>query len=142
MKRNKLSILAVLALGGLMACGPIASAQDTNTPSTPPSANTPPGGRGRRMQAMLDKLDLTPDQKEKVTAAMKEQRDKTTALRADTSIAADDRAPKMKEIRDEFNAKMKTILTPEQYTKFESMQGGRRNGAKAPDAPVAPGSTN
>ena len=90
--------------------------------------------------------DLTADQKEKVTAAMKEQTDKMMALRNDSSIAQEDRRPKAKEIRDAFTAKLKTILTPEQYTKFEelSKQGMRPPGAPptAPAAPKAPSTQN
>jgi periplasmic protein CpxP/Spy len=146
MKRNKVSILAIVALGGLMACGPIANAQDTNTPAAPAAPQRPGPGRGRGIQAILDKLDLTADQKEKVTAAMKEQTDKMMALRNDSSIAQEDRRPKAKEIRDAFTAKLKTILTPEQYTKFEelSKQGMRPPGAPptAPAAPKAPSTQN
>jgi protein CpxP len=141
MKRNKLSILAIVALGGLMACGPIASAQDATPPAkptTPPADGTTPPprrGRGPNIQAILDKLDLTADQKDKAAPVVKEFNDKMAALRADSSLAQEDRRPKMKEIRDAFTAKMKTILTPEQFTKFEELS---KQGMRPPGAPGAP----
>lgn len=150
MKRSKLGILAILALGGLMACEPIALAQDK--PAAPPAAGgdtTPPpprGGRGAGLQGILDKLDLTDAQKEKIKPILADMREKMQALRGDTSLSREDRMAKMKEINDAISAKLKDILTPDQFTKFEELRkqmgppGGRRRqnpdaGAPTPPAP-------
>jgi protein CpxP len=148
MKRSKLGILAILALGGLMACGPVALAQDK--PATPPPAGgdtAPPprgGGRGAGLQAILDKLDLTADQKEKVKPILAGIREKMQALRDDTALSREDRMAKIKEINDAAAAKLKDILTADQYTKFEELRkqmapGRRRQGADATTpAPTPP----
>lgn len=141
MKQNKLSLFAVVALGGLLACGAVARADDT----TPAKPTPPPPGRGQRMQQMVEKLGLTDDQKPKVEATMKDQREKMTALRDDTSLSADDRKAKVKEIMEATDAKMKTILTADQYAKWEQirkdmrqrMQNGGGPGANAPKKPDA-----
>lgn len=136
MKRSKLGILAILALGGLMACEPIALAQDK--PATPPPAGgdttpAPPrgGGRGAGLQGILDKLELTDAQKDKVKPVIADQREKMQALRGDTSLSREDRMAKMKEINDAVDAKLKDILTADQYAKFQELRkqmpaGGRR----------------
>ena len=143
MKRNKLSILAIVALGGLMAFGPVASAQDAVTPAkpaTPPADGAPPARRprGPGIQAALDKLDLTADQKEKTAAVVKEMNEKMQALRSDTSIAPADRGPKMKELRDALTANLKPILSAEQFTKFEELTKPGNRPPGGPGAPAAP----
>ena len=142
MKRNKLSIFATVALGGLLACGAVARADDT----TPAKPATPPPGRGQqRMQQMVEKLGLTDDQKPKVEAVMKDQREKMTALRDDTALSQEDRQAKAKEIMAATDVKMKAILTADQYAKWEQIRkdmrqrmqngGGPRPGANAPKKP-------
>jgi Spy/CpxP family protein refolding chaperone len=122
MKAYKL--IAAIALGGLMACGPIARAEDsTNTPPPPSGGEKAPPPRGQRggrpnFQAIIEKLDLTDDQKPKVKAVMDDQREKMMALRDDTALSPEDRQTKRKAITEAGDAKLKEILTPEQYTKF------------------------
>jgi Spy/CpxP family protein refolding chaperone len=54
------------------------------------------------------------------------------ALREDTSLSQEDRRAKMKEIRDAMQAKIKEILTPEQYKKWEKhLRQNRKAGGKA-----------
>jgi Spy/CpxP family protein refolding chaperone len=147
MKRNKLGMLTMLALGGLMVCGPATFAQDKPTTPPPPAggdAPTPPRrGRNAGLQAILDKLDLTDDQKEKVKPILADYREKMTGLR---DLAQEERRPKMKEINEAVDAKIKDVLTADQFAKYQDArkQGGRRNAggtppppAPAPDAPKA-----
>ena len=68
MKLAKLSLIAAMVLGGLLACGNIASAQDNGT-------NAAPGGKKgkrvtveQRMERFTTELKLTDDQKPKVKA--------------------------------------------------------------------------
>ena len=117
---KKLSLIAALALGGLMACSTLVSAQDA----------TKTGKKGysveQRLDAMTTQLSLTDEQKPKVKAVL----DDTAKKMKD--VAQEDRQTKGREIRDEQNTKMKAILTPEQYTKYEAMnQRGKKGGKKA-----------
>lgn len=152
MKFNKSSILALMTLGGLMAFGQLASADDTkpvpppDAPSTPPPADAPApgpraGGRGANMQKILDQLNLTDEQKEKVKPVLKDQMDQMRTLRQDTSLSQEDRRGKMKDIREATNTKLKAIFTADQYTQWEKLtaRGGRRRNAAPPaDAPSTP----
>jgi len=52
------------------------------------------------------------------------------ALRADTSLSAEDKKAKGKEIREAMQAKMKEILTPDQLEKWQKMQRNRPGGGK------------
>jgi protein CpxP len=151
MKIKQFSLVPALALGSLMVCGNFAVAQDK---ADAPGGAPPPGGRGRgmpsaemRMERMSKELELTAEQKPKVEAALKETDKKMQELRADTSIAREDRQPKMRAIREEETKKLKEILTADQFKKYEEMAprgrgpggpGGRPDGAapapKKPDA--------
>ena len=116
----------MVALGGFMACAPIIRAQDasTNAPAPAPGQRGPRGGG--EIQKLIASLDLTADQKPQVMAAIKERREKMTALRDDTAVTGDARKAKAKEIFEACNAKLKTILTPDQFTKWEAAQKNMR----------------
>src|SRR5438105_1703344 len=89
MKLNKLGFLAALALGGLLALGATARAQETNNPDAG-SGQPPAGPAGRRqggdpLQMMKKQLDLSDDEMAKLKPVLAEQRTKMAALRADTT---------------------------------------------------------
>ncbi|MCX6890005.1 MAG: hypothetical protein WCL11_00235 [Verrucomicrobiota bacterium] len=116
---KKLSLIAALALGGLLACSTIANAQDATKKS----------GKGRqtleqRMEAMSTQLSLTAEQKPKVEAVLKDTEAKMKA------VPQDERRAKMPEIMAEQGKKIKEILTPEQLEKYTKMQDARKNGKK------------
>jgi protein CpxP len=138
MKSTKTMLIAALAAGVLLACHSALLAQDsTNTPppGVPPAGGPPGGGmRGRApsLEQLSKALDLTDVQKPQVKAALDDQMQKMNELRKDPDFAdlsREDKMAKMKPIRDEYTAKLKAILTPEQFTKWQDMsQKMRRNG--------------
>lgn len=118
---RKLSLVAAMALGGLIACSTLATAQDANKEAKKG------GKRGPSLEQLSTALDLTAEQKPKVQAVLDE-----TAKKRQELTQEERQGEKGKEIRDEANAKMKAILTPEQYTKYQAMrQGGKKGGKKA-----------
>lgn len=126
MKATKTILIAALAMGAMLACSSPLRAQDAA--NTPPAGERPPGGlRGAQSIDRLTKmLNLTDAEKPQVQAALDEMSKKVGELRADTSLSKEDRRTKMKEIREAFRAKMKAILTPEQFAKFEKMGRHRK----------------
>ena len=129
---KKLSLIAALALGGLMACSTLATAQDA-TNNVPKKG----GKRGfptveQQMQRLTDQLTLTDDQKPKVKAVLEETSKKMQEIRSDSTLDQAQRREKGQPIMDEQNTKMKAILTEEQYKKFQEMRpGGKKGGKKA-----------
>jgi Spy/CpxP family protein refolding chaperone len=122
---NKLSLIAAMALGGLVACSTLATAQDATN-------NVPKkGGKGRfsvemRLQRMSTTLSLTDEQKPKVKAVLEDTAKKMQAL------APEDRREKGRELREEETKKLKEILTADQVTKYQEMS---QRGGKKKDAP-------
>ena len=131
MKSTKTMLIAALALGALLAGGSPLLAQDTpnNPPAGGPPAGGPPGGgmRGRggpSIEMLTTNLSLTAEQVPKVKAVLDDQRTKMGELRNETDQEA--RRTKMQELRKETTEKMKAILTPEQFAKYEKMMPGMR----------------
>jgi Spy/CpxP family protein refolding chaperone len=119
---NKLSLVAALAVGGLLACATITSAQDAPKKKGPSVE--------QRVDRMNTELNLTADQKTKVTALFEDTQKKGRELRQDTSLSQEDRRTKARELREAEDKKLKEILTPDQWQKWEKVrpQPGKRGG--------------
>lgn len=146
MKLSRSLIIAAVAACSLFAGGAVLQAQNA---TNPPPAGAPPGGvprgGGRMMtsDAMLTRLQnafgeankLSDAQIPKVKAVFDGQIKKMTDLRNDTTIAQADRAAKRTAIQTETTDALKAVLTPAQFTIYQSLprMGGRRGGgAPAP----------
>jgi periplasmic protein CpxP/Spy len=128
---SKLSLIAALALGGLMACSTLVTAADTAADTTTPPAKK--GGKNRptveqQVTRMTDTLTLTDEQKPKVKAVLEATSKAMQEIRNDTSLDQQARRDKMQPIMDKQNTAMKAILTPEQNTKYLEMNA--RKGKK------------
>jgi len=125
-------LMAALAAGALLALNPLVRAEDK---PTPPEGRPPAGQRGEmareRLARMTEELKLTDEQKPKVAALMKEQAETLRGLKDATQ---EERREKMKAGRAEMEKKMKVILTPEQFTKWEKLRKER-----GPGGPGRPG---
>ncbi len=126
--------LSLLALAAL-AAAPIVRAQNADTPKSerrgPGGPGGPGGGMGEeRIKAMAERLGLTADQKAKLVAVAKNQRDAMAKLRDDESLTREARREKMQAMRTSQQAEIRAILTPEQAEKWEAAmaEGGRRGG--------------
>jgi periplasmic protein CpxP/Spy len=117
MKMHKLSLIAALALGSLVACTLTCSAQ--NSTDAPAKSERKGGGIHSRVDAMATQLNLTDDQKTKVTALFEEDAKKMRELRADTTLSKEERGQKARATQKEHDQKLKAILTPEQWEKWQ-----------------------
>ena len=131
---NRLSLIAAMALGGLVACSTLATAQD----ATPKQG----GGKARfspeqQLERMTTQLSLTDEQKPKVKAVLEESAKKRQEIFSDTSIDRSQMREKMQPIMEEQNKKMKAILKEDQYKKYEEMaqRMGKKGGKKKADSP-------
>jgi len=146
MKLNKTLIITGLVAGSVFAANVAVRAQDsTNTPpATPPAAAHPhPGPKGgMNFEYTATQLGLTDDQKEKVRPILEDMRQKAADLNKDTTLSQEDRRAKRLEIREAANAKLKEVLTTDQFAKWQKMGVRQRPvppvaGAPAP-APATP----
>ena len=139
MKLNKTLMIAALVAGSVFAADIAVRAQ--NSTNTPPAGGPPGGGqRGRggpSIEMLTTNLSLTDDQIPKVKAALDEQRQKMGELRNETDQQV--RRTKMQALRTDTTAKMKEILTAEQFAKYEKMGPGMRGNRPPGGAPGGAG---
>ncbi len=141
MKRQKASVMAVMALSSLMAFGPMARGQDKNDAKPAPKPEPKPevrplpqpGPRLDRLQRLREFLKLSDDQFGKFQPIMEAELKETADLRQVKDLSPQDRMAKLKAIREATN-----ILTAEQLPKWEQMRGVRARPAAQPQAPVQP----
>lgn len=121
----------------------------------PPQGPPPNGGMKmnpeHRVEMMQRRLNLSESQTAQVKAIFAEGQTKMEALRANSSLAPQDRHAQMEEMRKGMLARINGVLTPEQQAKFEEMQAKMREkqrerqqasqndtGAPPPPPPAAP----
>ncbi len=83
-----------------------------------------------QVQRIVDQLNLTPEQKAKADPFLEEDAKKVRALRDDSSLTPDDRKKKSAEIRKGTVAKLKPILTDDQWKQFEQLREERQKQGK------------
>jgi protein CpxP len=127
----------VLCAGGLMVSSAMAQQQDGPPPPQDGQQQGPPamgpggrGGRGmnpeRRMEMLQKHLGLSNDQATQVRAIFDAERGRMEAVRANTSLAPQDRRAQMMDIHQDSDAKVHAILTADQRTKYDEMQARQR----------------
>ena len=146
MKLAKVSVMTALALGALVALTPMGRCEDNkdkdSTDQTPATAGkSVTKGRQNQFQHMAEQLKLTDEQKTKLQPILKEEATKLRELRQDTNLTAEQRRDKTREIRTQYVAKAKPILSTEQFEQFKKSQqqtGSRgQRGAKAAKSSAA-----
>jgi len=79
-----------------------------------------------KLEKMSAELKLTPEQKKQMVPILMEEGKKMKAVKGDTMLGPLQKARAMKGIGDAVDAKVKPILSAEQYTKFEQIRAQQR----------------
>jgi periplasmic protein CpxP/Spy len=119
-----LGLLALLAV-------PFALAK----PQAAPAAQAHGKGMGMhdKLQAALDSLNLTDDQKAKVNDILADAKTKRQAVVKDASLNEEQKRAKMKELHEATMAKIHEVLTPDQRAELKSKMADAK--AKPPAKP-------
>jgi periplasmic protein CpxP/Spy len=140
-----------MLLVALLLAGFGAFAQDSA--QTPPAANAEPlattapkhmhGDQAEhRLKRLSKNLNLTDDQKEKIRPILEDEQQQMKAVEGDSTLTAQQKHKKTREIRMSSKSQMSAILTPEQK---EKIQDGRMHGEghhRMNHGNAAPGSTS
>jgi periplasmic protein CpxP/Spy len=112
-----------------------AAALSAATGQDPPSGGNhaePSTSGARTRRAMLDPVEmmkeslyLSDEQAKELEPVFKEERQKMTALRANTTLSRRDRTARINEMHQTADAKIKQVLTPEQAQKWQKMRSGQ-----------------
>lgn len=85
-------------------------------------------GPGNRMDELAERLQLTADQKTKVQEIFSDTREQLRAARQEME-------PRMAEIRRQADGRLQTVLTPEQWQKFQRVREERQRRGRGPRGP-------
>lgn len=128
----KYSVIAALALGGLVATCSTTLAEDTNTTTAKPAFDGKRAERGPNFEKWAKMLSLTDEQ---ITQAKPIWEKRTTAMKELVAKKLDrtEFGTQMKAIEKEFTDAMDKILTDEQKAKLKEMrQGPKGRGPQPP----------
>ncbi len=120
--KNRLKFIP-LFLTLAIAAVPVLRAEDT--PADKP-AQKRERGPGAMMEKAVKELGLTADQEAKWKAIGEQEKAALEALRADTSVAKEDKRAKMREINKSFADQRRAVLTADQAAKFDEMRAKMR----------------
>ena len=119
MKQYRKSVVLLTAL--LLVLPLLVQAQDAMSGDKPDK---------QEMMAKLEKmsaqLNLTPAQKKEIAPIMMDEASKMKAIKANASLGPLQKAMQMKQVGTDMDAKVKPILTPDQYQKFEQIRAQER----------------
>jgi len=125
--------------GGLVSLGMVAALAVpvalANLQATPPpqAAQKQIGLTAGGLQAAVESLTLTDDQKAKVKDIFADAKTKHQAVSSDASLNEEQKKAKMKELHAGIMAKLNEVLTPEQQTELKTKMEAAK--AKAPAQP-------
>ncbi|MGA8036090.1 MAG: hypothetical protein WA823_14975 [Candidatus Acidiferrales bacterium] len=138
MNTNKILSIG-FGLTMILGCSAFAGAhQDSSPQSTPPPSAAPSSsggsagqtGKPGRMNPDAPEedtaLNLTDDQKSKITAIRADTKDQIKALNKDTTLSDTDRQMKLKELRKSTRAQVWAVLTPDQQKQWANEARARR----------------
>jgi protein CpxP len=131
-KMKMVRAAAVALCGAGLIVGAAFAQQDGVPPPADGQQQGPPSGghRGwdsqRRVEMMQHHLNLTADQMAQVKSILDENRSKMEAMYAETSLTPQDRRAQSYALRQDTNAKIRAVLTPDQQTKFDEVQARQR----------------
>ena len=120
---------------GLVAAmaAPVALAKSQATPSAQ-AVGKEKGMHGGGLQAAVESLNLTDEQKAKVKDIFADAKTRGQAVSSDTTLSDEQKKAKMKELHSGIMAKLNEVLTPEQQTELKSKMEVAK-AAKPPEKP-------
>jgi periplasmic protein CpxP/Spy len=140
------NLILTLTLAGLAYASPAVVAQDapSSDQQTAPAGAPPEHGRGgrfdpdRRADMLTKRLNLSADQKAKVTGIFKSEQEQMQKIRADASVSQEDRSAKMMDTNKASNDQIRALLDPDQQKKWDEMQAQRGQWGKGRHEPPPP----
>jgi periplasmic protein CpxP/Spy len=132
MKSNR--FLAFILSGAMVL--PMAALAQTATKASGDNAattQTQSNQRGERGEKFAKQLNLTPEQQADMKSIRENMKQQAQAIKNDSSLTADQKKAKFKELRKSTHEQMMAKLTPDQQAKFKEMRKehrGHRHGRK------------
>lgn len=113
----------IIAIATLVLIGANSFSQTKKEMSEAPVSATAPAAKSEEHKDKYKDLNLTDDQKSKVKELSKKNKAEKAKVEADATLAADQKAAKLKELKKENSKAFKAILTPQQLETYKATHG-------------------
>lgn len=129
MSTFRLSWLAALLLGAILACSPALPAAEGGAPGAKHGRGG--GAVQERINQMLEQFGLSAEQKTRFLALQREHYQKMNSPGGQSDLTPEQRTEQFRQMRAAFEKKLKDskILTDEQFAQWKEFQGQPRAGA-------------
>jgi periplasmic protein CpxP/Spy len=114
------SLIAAIALAGLVALPSVAMAQER--PERPGAGQRPERAGQAQIDRIAERLTLNDEQKTKLQAVLREEATKMRELRQNTDLTEEQRRKKIQELREQHLAKVKPILPADKFEEYKKMR--------------------
>jgi len=121
---SRLAALLLALLTTMSVCTAMAAAQNNMGGQSGAQGNN--AEALQKLEKMAAALQLTPAQKQQVRPILMEEAPKLKAIKNDTSLGPLQKAMKLRQIGDATDAKLKPILTAQQYQTWQQMREQER----------------
>ena len=118
MKPQKATLMLLLCVLAVQLFAQFAIAQEAPSPEKQEAM--------AKLEKMSAELQLTPQQKKQMLPIMMEEGKKMKAIKTNTSLGPLEKAMQLKQVGTDMDTKVKPILNPDQYQKFEQIRQQER----------------
>jgi Spy/CpxP family protein refolding chaperone len=119
-----------IILSGAMTLPIAALAQTSNSATSGDTGSATASqtqNQNQRGEKFAEALNLTPEQKADLKSIRDNEKQQAQAIKNDSSLTADQKKAKLKELRKDGHQQMMAKLTPEQQQKFKEMRKENRH---------------
>ena len=121
--KTRLTLAITLGLASCLAlAAQTTEPQSTDAQSTPASKARHSANPAVEAKHLAKKLNLSDDQVQKLQPILADRAQQRSALLSDTTLGPKDRRAKMVSLRQDFDAKIKAILTADQQQKYDQLR--------------------
>jgi periplasmic protein CpxP/Spy len=126
---RKINLAALcFAVALFFACTLATRAQDSSAQQSTAEAHSGmhQGQHMSRLEWMSKELNLTEDQKTKLKPVLEDENKQMQSLHSDTTLTAEQKRDKMKDLRQNTDSQINQILTPDQQKKYEELKSQQK----------------
>ncbi len=110
----------IVVIASLVLIGTNGFSQAKKELSEAPAGTIAPPAKSENKKDKYKDLNLTNDQKSKIKELSKKNKAEKAKIEADATLAADQKAAKLKELKKEQSKAFKAILTPQQLETYKA----------------------
>jgi Spy/CpxP family protein refolding chaperone len=119
--KKQIVTLALTTFFGLGTLCVAAPQQDQQAPAPAQAREHRPADPNRQVKTLSKRLNLSADQQNQILPILTNRQQQIAALRADSSLSAQDRRAKMRTIRENSDAQIRGLLNDNQKQAYDQM---------------------